>query len=361
MRMLGLVLLVVVALGVSVGITFRAFSQPQAASPGGSVQVKVTAKAAGPVYSKSAYDVTPLPQAKIEELAKKLTPAEAEVILARGTERAFCGNLTDNKMEGVYVCRLCGLPLFESGAKFHSGTGWPSFFRPVDEAHVRNVEDNSYGMERTENLCARCGAHLGHVFEDGPKPTGLRFCVNSVSLVFVEKGKELPAESRPVKTERAYFAGGCFWGVEDRLQQVPGVIGAISGYMGGSSKSPTYKEVCEGDTGHAEAVEVVFDPARVSYTDLLAVFFRIHDPTQLNRQGPDFGTQYRSAVFAADEAQLTQAKEYVEKLRGLPKYTGKKVVTQLVSAKDAGVFYPAEAYHQDYHLKHGGSCPLPPE
>lgn len=361
MRMLGLMLLVVVALGVTAGSTVRAFSQLQQPGAGGSGQVKETAKAAGPVYSKTAHDITPLTRARIDELAKKLTPAEAEVVLAKGTERAFCGNLTDNKMEGVYVCRLCGLPLFESGSKFHSGTGWPSFFMPVDEAHVRNVEDNSYGMERTEILCARCGAHLGHVFEDGPKPTGLRFCVNSVSLEFFEKGKELPPESRPVKTERAYVAGGCFWGVEDRLQQVPGVIGAISGYMGGSTKSPTYKEVCEGDTGHAEAVEVVFDPARVSYKDLLAVFFRIHDPTQLNRQGPDYGSQYRSAVFAADDAQLKQATEVVQTLRGLPKYAGRKIVTQLVPAKEAGAFYPAEAYHQDYHAKHGGSCPLPPE
>jgi peptide methionine sulfoxide reductase msrA/msrB len=361
MRVLGLMLLVVVALGVTLGITVRAFSQPAKQTGGGSVQVQETAKGPSAVYSKSAYDITRLSQQRVDELAKRLTLAEADVILAKGTERAFCGNLTDNKLEGVYVCRLCGLPLFESGAKFQSRTGWPSFFRPVDEAHVLNVKDDSHGMERTENLCARCGAHLGHVFEDGPKPTGLRFCVNSVSLEFIEKGKELPAESRPVKTERAYLAGGCFWGVEDRLQQVPGVIGAISGYMGGSRKNPTYKEVCGGDSGHAEAVEVVFDPSRVGYRDLLAVFFRIHDPTQLNRQGPDFGTQYRSAVFAADEAQLRQAAEFVESLQGSAKYAGRRIVTQLVPAKDAGAFYPAEAYHQDYHLKHGGSCPLPPE
>jgi len=322
--------------------------------------VKTTIKA--PAYSKSGYDIAPLSKDRIDELAKKLKPEEAQVILAKGTERAFCGTLLDNKKDGVYVCHLCGLPLFSSDAKFDSGTGWPSFFKPFDKDHVAVDRDTSHGMVRDEILCQRCGAHLGHVFDDGPKPTGLRFCLNSVSLEFVEKkdGKlELPAASQPVKTEVAFFAGGCFWGVEDAFQQIPGVIDAESGYMGGKTKNPTYEEVCSHTTGHTETVKVLYDPAKVSYNDLLKWFFKLHDPTQLNRQGPDIGDSYRSAIFASDEKQLDAAKKFVEEQSKTDRFAKRSIVTQLVLATDKIPFYPAEAYHQDYHLKHGGSCALP--
>lgn len=319
---------------------------------------KSDAAVKAPVYSKAGFDITPLTQQKIDELAKGLTPEEARVILKKGTEQAFCGTLTDNKKEGVYTCRLCSLPLFASSSKFHSGTGWPSFFQPVDKDHVHYVRDTAYGMERVEILCARCDNHLGHVFEDGPKPTGLRYCVNSVSLVFNENGQPLPAAAQPLKTETAYFAGGCFWGVEDRFQQIPGVIDAVSGYMGGKIDSPTYKQVCYEDTGHAETVRVVFDPARVSYTDLLANFFKFHDPTQLNRQGPDRGTQYRSAIFGADEKQLEQARAFIDSQQKTDRFKGRPIVTKLELAKSAGKFWDAEEYHQDYHVKNGGSCAI---
>lgn len=310
--------------------------------------------------SRAAYDVTPLSQERIDELAKKLTRDEADVILAKGTERAFCGTLLDNHKDGTYICRLCGLPLFASNAKFDSGTGWPSFFQPFDLDHVAYHHDNTLGMVRTEILCARCGAHLGHVFDDGPKPTGLRYCLNSVSLDFVEKGAELPADARPIATQVAYFAGGCFWGVEDRFQQVPGVVNAVSGYMGGHTANPTYKEVCTDTTGYAETVMITFDPSAITYKDLLAKFFRFHDPSQLNRQGPDYGEQYRSAIFAASPEQLEEAKAFIaDQQSNNPKYKSKKIVTQVITPDKAGAFYPAEEYHQDYHAKHGGHCPLP--
>jgi peptide methionine sulfoxide reductase msrA/msrB len=350
------------ALGFTIALGF-ARARPDASSDAPMIKttdVSGSNNPARPVYSKSGYDITPLPADRVEALARKLTPDEQRILLKKGTEPAFCGNLLDNKKDGFYACRLCGLPLFSSEHKFNSGTGWPSFFRPFDRDHVRYEEDSSHGMRRVEIMCNRCGGHLGHVFEDGPKPTGLRYCLNSASLDFVEKGADIPEASRPVRTETAYFAGGCFWGVEDQLQQVPGVLDAVSGYMGGRVDHPTYKQVCYTDTGHAETVRVTFDPSRVSYTDLLGWFFKIHDPTQLNRQGPDVGTQYRSAIFAADEAQEKAARAFIERQQNEnPRFQKRTIVTQVV--RDAGTFWEAEDYHQDYHVKHGGSCALPAE
>jgi peptide methionine sulfoxide reductase msrA/msrB len=308
------------------------------------------------LYSRSGHYVARLSPDRIEALAEDLTPEERSVLLARGTERPFCGTLLDNAEPGTYTCRLCGLPLFSSDAKFKSGSGWPSFFEPVDPMHVDYERDNSHGMVRVEILCARCQSHLGHVFEDGPEPTGLRYCLNSVSLRFYAKEAELPPEARPVEVETAYFAGGCFWGIEDRFQKVPGVVEAVSGYMGGRTDAPTYKQVCSGSTGHAEAVRVTYDPKRTSYRRLVEWFFKFHDPTQLNRQGPDVGTQYRSAIFVSGDEQLKQAGKYIDELRQADRFRGRDIVTQVQAA---GPFFEAEDYHQDYHEKHGGSCGLP--
>ena len=138
--------------------------------------------------SRSGYDLTPLSRDRVEALAADFSPEERHIILNQGTEPPGCGVFLDNKQSGTYTCRLCGLPLFASAAKFHSGTGWPSFFQPFDRDHIAEIADRSHGMTRVEIRCKRCDAHLGHVFDDGPPPTRLRYCLNSASLQFVAEG-----------------------------------------------------------------------------------------------------------------------------------------------------------------------------
>ncbi|MGP1345935.1 MAG: bifunctional methionine sulfoxide reductase B/A protein [Phycisphaerales bacterium] len=308
--------------------------------------------------SRAGYDITRLSESRVNELAERLTEEQRRILLKKGTEPAFCGTLLDNKKVGVYCCALCELPLFSSDAKFDSGSGWPSFFRPVDGGHIRYEEDETFGMRRVEIMCERCGGHLGHVFDDGPAPTGQRYCLNSESLVFYEEGAKRPAMARPIETKEAYFAGGCFWGVEHYFQhKVPGVVNVVSGYQGGVGENPTYKEICTGRTGHAESIRITYDPSRVSYEALLKVFFWIHDPTQLNRQGPDIGTQYRSAVFAVDDEQAEVARRVIADLQSNDKrFRSKRIVTEVNAFAP---FWEAEAYHQDYNERTGRQCYLP--
>lgn len=331
----------------------QAKKEPGNRSAGTAAREVETMTQGAPRYSKSMYDITPLPRERVAELAKKLDPEAYQITQKAGTERAFCGTLLDNKKDGVYACVVCGLPLFSSSHKFNSGTGWPSFYREFDPQHVARREDRAHGMVRVEINCARCDAHLGHVFEDGPPPTGERHCLNSASLVFHEKGGPLPAESQPVRTETAYFAGGCFWGIEHYFQKGPGVLDAVSGYMQGRTENPTYKDVCGHGTGHAEAVKVVFDPQRITYRRLLEAFFVMHDPTQLDRQGPDVGDQYRSGIYCTSEEQANLARAYIAELQNGPAYKGRRIVTEVEPAK---TFYPAEDYHQDYVEKTGRAC-----
>ncbi|MEA3288452.1 MAG: bifunctional methionine sulfoxide reductase B/A protein [Candidatus Marinimicrobia bacterium] len=266
----------------------------------------------------------------------KLTSEEQRVILNKGTEQPFSGKYETFDARGTYTCKQCDAPLYHSEDKFDAQCGWPSFDVEIPGA-VKRVTDAD--GRRTEILCANCGGHLGHVFlGENFTPKNTRHCVNSISLNF---------EAVVVHVEKAIFASGCFWGVEYQLKKIDGVISTDVGYTGGHIDNPTYKQVCTGQTGHAEAVQVVFDPTQVSYETLTKIFFETHDPTQENGQGPDLGTQYRSEIFYFSDNQ----KKTAEKLIGLLKDKGLNVVTALSSAS---TFYSGEEYHQDYYQKTGG-------
>ena len=306
---------------------------------------------------------------------KKLTPLQYRVTQQCGTEPPFQNEFWNNKKPGIYVDVVSGEPLFSSEDKFDSGTGWPSFIKPLNEDNIVEDVDNSHNMRRVEVRSKVAKSHLGHMFDDGPKPTGMRYCINSASLRFIpredlkkegygeylslfnkDESKKTPFKSSSKEGsnyELATFAAGCFWGVESVFKKVTGVMETTVGYTGGTVPDPAYRQVCTGITGHAEAVLIRYDPKIVSYEEFLSLFWRIHDPTTPNRQGPDVGTQYRSAIFYHNDRQKRAAEESKDKFDRNGSYIN-KATTQIIQALP---FYEAEEYHQDYFEKHGGgSC-----
>jgi len=266
-----------------------------------------------------------------------LTPEEENVLIHKATEKPYTGKYLDNKEAGAYTCKRCGAELYRSGDKFDSQCGWPSFDDEIPGAVKRVPDADGF---RTEIVCANCGGHLGHVFTgEGYTDKNIRHCVNSISLDFVP-------ETAGNGYQKAYFAGGCFWGVEHLMQMEDGVITVKSGYMGGKKDNPTYKEVSYENTGHVETVEIEYDPSVVSYETLAKLFFEIHDPTQVNRQGPDIGDQYRSEVFYTSDEQ----KKTTEKLINILEGKGLDIATKVTPADR---FWEAEAYHQDYYENNG--------
>ncbi|MFR9524047.1 MAG: bifunctional methionine sulfoxide reductase B/A protein [Rikenellaceae bacterium] len=269
-----------------------------------------------------------------DKAMNKLTPQEKFVIEQKGTEQPFSGEYYDFKGEGTYICRRCNAPLYRSEDKFDSHCGWPSFDDQIEGAVTRSLDADG---RRTEITCTACGAHLGHIFQgEGFTDKDTRHCVNSISMKFTPKPK----------LERAIFAGGCFWGVEHLMQQQDGVASVVSGYIGGEVENPTYEQVKAHTTGHAEAVEVLYDPSKVDYETLAKLFFEIHDPTQRDGQGPDIGDQYRSEIFYTSSEQKQVAQALIKTLR----IKGYDVATKLTQAT---TFYPAEDYHQDYYQLKG--------
>jgi peptide methionine sulfoxide reductase msrA/msrB len=311
--------------------------------------MKMKLKCAGIVVLGIALAALAVQKGDKQMTYNKLTPEEEYVIVQKGTEAPFSGKYLNNKEPGIYVCKRCGAPLYRSSDKFDGHCGWPSFDDEISGAIKRVPDPDGYS---TEIICANCGAHLGHIFTgEGLTKKNIRHCVNSISLVFLPAAKadaNDPNDPNSKPSTKAYFAGGCFWGVDYWLKSAPGVISVTAGYMGGTTKNPTYTQVCTGTTGHAETVEVVSDPNKTNYEDLAKLFFEIHDPTQRNRQGPDIGYQYRSAVFYADQQQKQIAERLIEQL----KKKGLEVVTSVEPAKE---FWPAEDYHQDYFGKTGGA------
>ncbi|MFW6238377.1 MAG: peptide-methionine (R)-S-oxide reductase MsrB [Halanaerobiales bacterium] len=250
---------------------------------------------------------------------EKLTEQEFEVLVEMGTDPAFENKYYDRKARGLYVCRACGLALFSSADKFESGTGWPSFNNIIEEGVIDTEPDTRLERERTEIHCRRCGGHIGHLFEDGPEPTGLRYCTNTSSLKFLR---------------RAYLALGCFWGPDAVFGGCEGVYYTAVGYAGGKKEAPTYNDL----GNHTETVRIDYDPEITSLRELLDTFAASHS---LTSKVPS--TQYQSIIFYTDAEQKKIAERFLQK-----KQEEKEIQTEI---RGLNKFYLAEDYHQKYFLR----------
>lgn len=287
---------------------------------------------------KFANNGSPAPAQRVEksvaEWRELLTAEQFQIARQKGTERAGSGEFCERHEPGLYGCVCCGTPLFDSREKFDSGSGWPSFTQPVQENAIKYEKDTSFGMTRVEVMCNVCDAHQGHVFPDGPEPSGLRYCINSASMQLL---------TTELSTATAVIGGGCFWCTEAVFQRVKGVQRVESGYAGGQIANPTYREVVSGRTNHAEVIKVTYDPNELAYADLLRIFFSTHDPTTLNRQGYDSGTQYRSIIIAREEEERKTAEAVKAEMAEL---FDDPIVTEI---KLGDAFYKAEADHQNFY------------
>ena len=291
-----------------------------------------------------------------EKQIKQLTPEQYRITQENGTERPFDNEYCHHDHAGIYVDVVSGEALFCSLDKYDAGCGWPSFTRPIKHREIIERTDQTHGLVRTEVRSHTADSHLGHVFDDGPAPSTLRYCINSAALRFipVDKLADLGyAECLPqFQPDRgvAILAAGCFWGVEDLFAKHKGVIHTLVGYTGGQLAFPTYEQVCTGHTGHAEAIQIVFDKKITHFQAIIEFFFKMHDPTTMNQQGNDRGSQYRSAIFPIDEKQHDIANQVIRAVNQSG-FWSNKIVTQIEAL---GRFYPAEAYHQHYLKKHPG-------
>ena len=298
-------------------------------------------KPENPYYSNT--DTTKLTVSDAEW--KKVLPADLYAVAREAdTERAFTGKMWSSETKGTYYCATCGNKLFKSDQKFVSSCGWPSFFEQVSKNSITFKDDNSYGMRRIEANCGRCDSHLGHLFDDGPEPTGKRYCMNAVSLDFVPETTSVSSSNKE-NLETIVLAGGCYWCVEAVYENLKGVQKVVSGFAGGTVDNPSYEEVSSGRTGAAEVVEIIYDKNVTNLDEIFRVFFTVHDPTTLNRQGADVGTQYRSAIFYANAEQKAAAESIISELNASDVFS-KPIVTTLEPFKK---FYPADDYHQNYY------------